>query len=556
MVNGPRTWWPHLAAALAGALFAFWIGGPRLIDPREIDWAMKLDFQYHFLGWHFFRAEPWQWPPGIIRGYYAPAGTSIGFTDSIPLAALALKPFANLLPNPMQYFGVWLVLCFALQGAFGAALTRLWTPSKGLQLVGGVLLIMVPTLLGRVGHPALASHWLLLWALWMYFRESVHPAGWRATLLYGVIAGLIHPYLAVMGFAIVGALAVRRLLEGRGTMLTRLGGSLTPVLTCIAGLVAGWWLSGLLALAGTEDMISTGIDQYSMNVLGPVAPVGWSSLLPELPVASDLQQFEGFQYLGAGLLVLSLVALVLAVRMGVHWRAALPLLIVAIGGALYALSPRVTFGSWVLFDATTPAIARWFGTFRATGRFFWPAAYSLVVIGIGLVATRMSMRAATALLLGVVALQWIDLSDHYRSLRRDVHSEEFHHWPERLKAPEWRTVLPHYDRVILVPPEQCGAPAAPFQPVAVLAATYGLSINTGHVARRDRQAIARDCAQLNADFNSGVVADDAVYLVHRELLQRFRANARQPVVCRELDGTPVCVTARSHERWEAAEGFQ
>jgi hypothetical protein len=556
MVNERHTWWPQATAALAGALFAFWIGGPRLIDPTEIDWAMKLDFQYHFLGWHFFRAEPWQWPPGIIRGYYAPAGTSIGFTDSIPLAALALKPFAEILPNPMQYFGVWLVLCFALQGAFGVALTKLWTPSRLLQVLGGVLLIMVPTLLGRVGHPALASHWLLLWALWMYFREGIRPVGWRAAFLYGVIAGLIHPYLAIMGFAIVGALALRRFLEGHTAVLTRLAISLSPVLTCVAGLVAGWWLSGLLSLAGTEDMISTGIDQYSMNVLGPIAPVGWSILLPELPVASDLQKFEGFQYLGAGLLALSLVALVLAVRTGVQWRAALPLLLVAIAGAVYALSPRVTFGSWVLFDATTPAIARWFGTFRATGRFFWPAAYSLVVIAIGLAASRMSMRAATALLLGVAVLQWIDLSNHYRELRRGVQSEEFNDWPERLKAPEWHALLPHYDRVMLVPPEQCAAHAAPFQPIAVLAATYGLSINTGHVARRDRQAIARDCAQLNADVNSGAVADDAVYLVHHDLLERFRSNAREPVVCRELDGTPVCVTARSLERWKGASELQ
>jgi len=159
-------------------------------------------------------------------------------------------------------------------------------------------------------------------------------------------------------------------------------------------------------------------------------------------------------------------------------------------------------------------------------------------------------------LLAAIVLQWVDLSAHYKELRDGTHSDAFHSWPERPGAEAWHALLPHYDRVVLVPPEQCAPPAAPFQPIAVLAGTYGLSINTGHVARYDRTAMLAACRQLNADYRGGVVADDAVYVLHRGLVEGFRANAERPVVCAELDGLPVCVTAQSYEAWKAAVEFR
>ena len=111
---------PRLAGFALGGLFFVTIAGWRLVSPMEIDWAMKFDWRIHFLGWHIFRGEPWAWPPGTLVGYYhAPAGTSIGYTDSLPLVAFLLKPISPLLPMPFQYLGLWLTACFALQGYWG-----------------------------------------------------------------------------------------------------------------------------------------------------------------------------------------------------------------------------------------------------------------------------------------------------------------------------------------------------------------------------------------------------------------------------------------------------
>ena len=194
--------------ALVGAGFFLWIAGTRALDPGEIGWLMRYDWPIHFFGWHFFRGERWQWPPGLIQSYYAPLGTSIGFTDSIPLVAFLLKPFSAWLPATFQYIGPWLLACFALQGTFGAWLVSQWTPRVWVQVSGAALLVLMPTLLIRIGHPALCAHWLLLWVLVIAARAEAarfHAAEWAAL---GLVGGLLHPYLAVMALAMLGAVAV------------------------------------------------------------------------------------------------------------------------------------------------------------------------------------------------------------------------------------------------------------------------------------------------------------------------------------------------------------
>ena len=62
---------PSTAAfgALAGVVLFFLVFDPRLLDPGYWIWLMEGDPATQYLGWRFFRAEPWHWPPGMIRSY-------------------------------------------------------------------------------------------------------------------------------------------------------------------------------------------------------------------------------------------------------------------------------------------------------------------------------------------------------------------------------------------------------------------------------------------------------------------------------------------------------
>ncbi len=109
---------------LLGVIFFISTLGFGLADPSNIDWLMRGDWAQHFIGWHFYRSAPWTWPPGAFDTYWYPEGTSVLYTDSLPLLAVPLKLVAPWLPSRFQYIGFWLLVNCVLHGVFSALLMR------------------------------------------------------------------------------------------------------------------------------------------------------------------------------------------------------------------------------------------------------------------------------------------------------------------------------------------------------------------------------------------------------------------------------------------------
>jgi hypothetical protein len=534
----------RLAGALLGAGFLLWIWGLRIIDPGEIGWVMHwYDLAFNFLGWHFFRAEPWAWPPGLITGYSYPQGTSIGLTDSIPLMALVLKPLQSWLPPTFQYFGLWLLICYALQGVFGVLLMRIWTDRAPLQIAGAAMFVLMPTLLIRVGHPSFCSHWLLLWALWITLRRHPHgPLIWEWGAL-GLLAGLINPYLAAMVLALLGA----AMIGGLDSPWARRMVAMTAALVTTLG---GWWLSGLFSVVGGSSLATNGFGYFSMNLLGPISPTGgWSRFLPNLPSRPG-QEFEGFQYLGVGLFALLAVAVVLWFLKAdrAAWRRTAAVTVVAFLMAIYALSPRVTLGSSVLVDLTGPLTER-LGFFRSTGRFFWPLGYLILIFALASVVTHVRPLLAAAVLAGAVTLQMIDFHGAHLESRRYAQDPATHAWPQPMVSGGWATALAHYDHLVLYPPPQCGTSPMPYEQAAYVAGLHGLTINAGGVARLDNIDSQIYCFDLEVAMKAGHIDERSLYIMLPSEVAPLRAAAAQPVVCGFIDTLSVCVTASSYRHW-------
>ena len=115
-----------------------------------------------------------------------------------------------------------------------------------------------------------------------------------------------------------------------------------------------------------------------------------------------------------------------------------------------------------------------------------------------------------------------------------------------MPSPVWHQVLEHFDHLVLYPPPQCGNPPVPYEAPAYLAGLHGLSVNAGHVSRRDeasRHQVLSDAARSD-DGGSRRRRDG--YIVHAQEAEGLRARA--PVVCGEIDSLTVCVTAHSYPR--------
>ena len=531
---------PAVVAALA-VVFFLSIAGTSILNPSHIGWLIKADWQVHFLGWHLFRRESWGLPPGAIRGYLAPLGSAIGYTDSIPLLALPLKMISGLLPPTFQYIGLWLTSCLALQGAFGTRLVQQLTDNRAAQVAGGLLFVLMPTLLARYGHPALSAHWLLLWAMLLYIAPRSQRSLTRQHAAIGLVAGLVHPYIAVMVLLVLIAIVLRERTKSAAAIFA----------VAVGSVVGGWWASGLFTVTRREDVVSAGLGFFSLNLLGPVIPQGWSSLVPEIATASSGQIFEGFQYFGVGVLLLCVLAATLAIRdrrallSSRWWR---PLAMICAMCALYAVSPRVTIGEWVLFDATTRELHA-VTVFRASGRFFWPAAYGTLLAALAIVSTRLRTKSVVIVLCGAALLQVVDLRLKYVELHRLFHSQEFHLWNDSLGGRTWTRILPHYQHLVLYPPQQCAIPAIDFASPAYHAGLHGLTINAGWAAREEKTPSGRYCEELDNDMRAGALRDDTLYLVHASRAPIVRENGRDRIVCGVIDALPVCATVASYAAW-------
>ena len=467
-----------IAFALLLHITAF---GWQSLDPASTAWLLRDEPAQHYLGWYFFRHEPWHWPLGRIEGFGLPAGSSVAMTDAIPLLAIPFKLLSPLLPEHFQYFGLWMLACFMLNGYFGLRLMARLSEHASLRFLGALFFVLSPVLLFRAhGHEALMAQWMILAACERYY------SGWKGRywLLLCAIAALCHPYLLFMVLALYAAALLDAARSG-SVPLRWLGAHVAFCALFVLGLL---WTAGYL-LDGPVDR--SGYGYFSMNLLALFDPQFFnaSRFFSQHAFSPDFApygQYEGFLYLGAGMLLL------LAVGTGaclagskparvLHWlRRDWPLYAAALTLWLLALSTKVMLGSWHLFTVPVPAaVEQVLSTFRASGRFGWPLFYLLNLYALALVVRYLPRRGAQCVLLAALALQLLDQYPKYQEFRTLFQARAA--TVNTLPSPRWGELARHAERLVLLPPHP--AMENIYIPFAHFAARHRLATNAARLAR-------------------------------------------------------------------------
>lgn len=495
---------PWAFALLLGAAQAAWLYPLGFVFPAAVTEAPLLgDLTQHIIGQRYFIRDGWHWPPVMLENLL-PERLNLAFVDGIPALALVLKAVAPLLPDGFHGIGLWYAIAALLQPAAavwalrGAGETRLW-PAVAAALIAASM----PAWLARFGHAALTGHFLILVGLGLYLRLLRRPrsAGlWAGAAAASVLALLVHPYLAAMVLALLAAVPASLLLRReRSWTAAALGAA-----AAVAAMAAAMLLLGYLGARG-----AAGFGDYAMNLLSPVWPAqSWllGAAAPERVDATGLGGWEGYNFLGFGVLGgLAVLAVArpraLLATLGRH--AGLALVLGAL--ALLALSHRVGLGGTIILDLGRPP--QLFEQVRASGRFFWPAAYALAIGAVLLLARGLPGRVAVPLVLLLALVQAVDAT----GLREATRAELRRPGAWTVDAEGLRPLLAEHRRLTLLPTWHCVPPdpaiGLPEQQrlleVLLLASETALPASTMYVARWQTPLRCDDTARAGASLAPG-----------------------------------------------------
>lgn len=488
-------WIIRAILALAALLLVGWKFGFQILDPTHDSWLYFLgsDITPDYFAWIWYRDTPWQWPLGVIQNYSFPVRTSVGLTGGIPLLAVPFKLLSPILPETFQYHGWWLYMNYVLQGWAGVFLLRiLKIKHPVLLLLGGAFFILSPPFLDRHPHANLTAHWLILYALGTALASidqiSVKRKIWTyAGLSFAAV--WIHPYLVPFPLAFSFAdlagcwLAYRSRLKLKVLLLW-------PFAT-IAGVLVAYFSIGYNMLP-SKGALSSGFGQFSANLNTFFNSMDRMEIIPGLPLAFPDHQYEGFGYLGAGMIILLIAAFFLLVwkrpfitsKTRLH---VLPVILAVFGFFILSLSNVITFHDHVLFEIPlSKDLQRLGSTFRASGRYIWAAHYLIFGLTIWFLARRLKQPYLfVPALAAALLIQFIDVKPYIPS--KDIYP----HGPfdSILKSEAWEPLFDEARLVVMEPAyERNFAMFGDDMYFIRLAHKTKTPITAGHLARYDNAA--------------------------------------------------------------------
>ncbi|RYD85388.1 MAG: DUF4214 domain-containing protein [Verrucomicrobiaceae bacterium] len=519
---------------LAWAAFAL---GPKPLNIYDTSWLWG-DLSGVFLAWTQYGLDPS--PTGLLTDRLSyPVDMSIALFDPMPIFLVAFSGISKLAPYQTQYFGIYFAVCTAAQGVFGYLAAREATlaghpnePTAGLWrevswIGAGVCCAIAPiTMLRFTGHTALASQWILILSIWVAIR-------WRASgdLKWGATHGSVmflatglNPYLALM----VGLnFTLAAFLSQKGLPIWKPAARVAGLLfIALVGLYVFGFAAG--AEGGTG-----GYGIYSMNALGPFDSNAEANILKlDVPDPTGGQTFEGYQYLGIGVIALAIVALVAAFRTRGAFRFLLPAASVIAASYLLSLSLSPSLAALHLETPLPSRLVDALSRFRCTGRFFWIGSFWIVIASIAIIAVRFQPRTAAAIISVLTLAQVVDVAGIASGVRRNVNTVQ-HLDPIYPSNP---LLASRYKAVIVAPPWQCDNQNSPggirnYESVGYFAEQSGLATNNFYAGRTPQAQLAFHCdfanlAGLSKDENIFIVSED-IYARHSEFFAGMTCDRTQ-----------------------------
>ncbi len=449
----------NIVAALLGGIAFVLIYGVKILNPLYTDWLLTGgDPSQHYLGWEFFRRSSWYFPLGLTDQLAYPLKTSVIYTDSIPIFAVFFKLFRSILPRQFQYFGIWGLLCFVLQGYYAAKILCERSSSKTVILAGSIFFIVSPIMVFRMYyHTALAAHWLILLAIYFYskhekeYRDIFKPVMQWGIL--GILIGAIHLYFVPMCGAVLLGYILCSIWKERKIRIR----FIYPGISFSVGLFLTVYLLG--GFSSGADTGTNNLGLFSFNLNAFLNPMSYSTLLKNTSLWNwpfyTQGQYEGFSYLGMGIILLCVCGIGLMMKNICRRKKPsvyqIMTVLMSVGLIALAASPTITWNDKLLLQLPySSTIYKYWGIFGSCGRMAWPVVYFLMVFGITSIGNMKWKRKEIAGVVLILAcmVQVVDLSGqlykrHENYSEKDVYQSPLTGtvWDDIITSGEYKHVV-------------------------------------------------------------------------------------------------------------------
>ena len=533
---------------LLGITFFYLVVGLGPLDPQNLSWIFgRFDPPKDYLGWAFYRNTHWSFPIGSNPNYGIDIGSSIVYSDSVPIMAIFFKLLSPLLGTPFQYFGIWLLICFVLQALFSWKIVALFSKKIWVVLFGSGLLAFAPPMLWRLDTPSgmqagLVAHFLILAAIYLSLRPLQH----RRTLYWALllsVAALTHFYI----FAMVGLLWLANLLDAlfsQKKLKSKQAASEFLIIILIVLLVA--WQAGYFMISSSAS-VERGYGFFKLNLLGPINPDGWSFFLPNIPIPSTWG--EGFNYLGLGaILAVGFGMLQLTLKsaskewtpiketltaLSKHRFLMLSLLMLL----LDALSNNIGIGMKEFHFDIPNSLYTLLSILRSSARMYWPVHYCLIIAAVYLIIKLTPVRLTLFLLAFFLFTQLCDTSKGWqainKSLARDMSGEIN---SPLLKDAFWQSAANYYKKIIRIP---AGSQTPDWLQFASLASRNGMATNSVYLARIDNRQVDAVNLKLLDTLKDGDYDPSALYILEQRFIIPALATAKDGAIVANIDSFTV-----------------
>ena len=509
-----------------------------IINPKNINWLIidGGDLSQHYMGWFVFLNSPWEFPLGIIKKLNYPIGTSVGYADPIPLLAFIFKFFIHKINEGFQYSGLWLFSCYFLQAYFSSLIVKNWDCKFIFKFISSILIAITPVFLNRYGHLALDSHWVILASFCIYQSHNLMPnykLYLHSLLLF--FTAWIHPYITLMIFVLHCAVLGKLFLENKYKLNTLI---FNFIINSVA-IILSWYMIGYFYIGGRNG---TQIGYFSANLNAFFNPlVNNSQFL--LPLSNWGGQYEGFAYLGAGLILLFIFVIFenWDKKSHIFIKKNFPLLAAIFVLILYALSNDIRFGAVTILKYPIPnSIMDVLGIFQSSGRFIWPLYYFVIISILYLWIKRERNNYKKSIFLIIILIvQFTDIYPMYKSLNY-IYGEKF---VGNIDVTKWTNIMgTTKDKILFYPAYKPSVYSTnDYINFWYLSAKYNYSVNIGYFSRHDHQLEKENEDIILSQIKTGNLLYDSIYVTKKEDANLFEYALNQKLIkCDGIDNYFVC----------------